>query len=144
MEPLFADTNIFGIAVDPGDDRREAVWETLDTVAAGTTSLASADLVLTEIRENPHGPTRKKELELYRLLVDDTYPLDETAERAAERLEQAADLGIVDAQLVAIAAVNGCTFWSGDQRLLNEENVEVISRVLSEEFQDVSFSYRIE
>jgi hypothetical protein len=76
---LFADTNIFGIAVDPGDERRLSVWNTLEEVATGDTLLTSAGLVLKEMKENPHKPTREKELELYNILVNDTYALEDEA-----------------------------------------------------------------
>jgi len=50
MEKLFADTNIFGIAVDRNDKRRESVWKTLDRVASGEVELHIAQIVVDEIK----------------------------------------------------------------------------------------------
>ena len=41
MEKLFADTNIFGIAVDRDDSRRVSVWRILERVASGVVELHS-------------------------------------------------------------------------------------------------------
>ena len=51
MEKLFADTNIFGIAVDREDSRRESVWRILKRVASGEVELHTAQIVVEEIKE---------------------------------------------------------------------------------------------
>ena len=51
MEKLFADTNIFGIAVDREDSRRESVWRILERVASGEVALHTAQIVVGEIKQ---------------------------------------------------------------------------------------------
>ena len=51
MEKLFADTNIFGIAVDREDSRRESVWRILERVASVEVELHTAQIVVEEIKE---------------------------------------------------------------------------------------------
>nr|CBH39732.1 hypothetical protein BSM_32110 [uncultured archaeon] len=51
MEKLFADTNIFGIAVDREDSRRESVWRILERVATGEVELHTAQIVVGEIKQ---------------------------------------------------------------------------------------------
>jgi predicted nucleic acid-binding protein len=51
MEKLFADTNIFGIAVDREDSRRESVWRILKRVASGEVELHTAQIVVEEIKQ---------------------------------------------------------------------------------------------
>ena len=51
MEKLFADTNIFGIAVDREDSRRESVWRILKRVASGEVALHTAQIVVEEIKQ---------------------------------------------------------------------------------------------
>ncbi|NAT11384.1 hypothetical protein C4E22_07610 [ANME-1 cluster archaeon AG-394-G06] len=53
MEKLFADTNIFGIAVDREDSRRESVWRILKRVASGEVELHTAQIVVEEIKTKP-------------------------------------------------------------------------------------------
>lgn len=46
MERLFADTNIFGIAVDKKDERRVSVWKTIEEVASGEIELHTSQIVI--------------------------------------------------------------------------------------------------
>ncbi|KXB05657.1 hypothetical protein AKJ50_00325 [candidate division MSBL1 archaeon SCGC-AAA382A13] len=139
---LFADTNIFGIAVDSDDDRRRSVWETLDTVAAGEIELHTAQLVRKEIQENPHQHTREKELQLLENLSTKIHPFDMKAKELSEELERDTSLDVADSQIVSIAIVNGLTFWSGDLYLLREKTITKIDEVL--EGTEYSFQYKKE
>ena len=106
MEKLFADTNIFGIAVDRDDSRRESVWKTLEDVASGEVELHTAQIVVEEIKQNPHKPTREKELDLVENLITKVHDMDKKAEDLANKLENHTSLDVVDSQIVAISISN--------------------------------------
>jgi predicted nucleic acid-binding protein len=130
MERLFADTNIFGIAVDREDGRRESVWRILDKVASGKVELHTAQIVVDEIKQNPHKPTRKKELELVKNLATEIHDLDKKSEGLANKLENHSGLDVIDSQIVAITILNDLTFWSGDYYILREKTINEIKKVL--------------
>ncbi|KXB06185.1 hypothetical protein AKJ51_04090 [candidate division MSBL1 archaeon SCGC-AAA382A20] len=139
---LFADTNIFGIAVDSNDDRRKSVWETLDSVAAEEIELHTTKLVEEKIQENPHQPTREKELKLLENLTTKIHPFDEEAKELSEELERQTSLDVADSQIVSIAIINEITFWSGGLYLLREKTITEINEVLSEK--EYEFQYKKE
>lgn len=142
MEKLFADTNIFGIAVDRNDKRREPVWKTLNRVASGEVELHTAQIVIKEIKQNPHKPTREKELDLLKNLTVEIHDMDKKAEGLADKLENHSSLDVVDSQIVAIAVSNGLTFWSGDYYILRKKTVDEIKEVLKNS--EYSFEYKKE
>lgn len=139
---LFADTNIFGIAVDKDDDRRESVWESMNAVASGENELHTAKLVREEIQDNPHQPTRKKELQLLKSLSTKIHSFDMKAKELSRELEGETSLDVADSQIVSIAIVNGLTFWSGDLYLLNDKTITEISEVLAGK--EYNFQYKKE
>ncbi len=139
---LFADTNIFGIAVDRDDDRRKSVWETFDKIAIGEIELHTTELVDREIQENPHQPTRDKELQLLENLSTKIHSFDEEAKKLSRELEGPTGLDMADSEIVSVAIVNGLTFWSGDLYLLNEKTVTEINEVLDGKKYD--FQYKKE
>lgn len=144
MEKLFADTNIFGIAVDSDEDRRESVWDTLDEVSNGEYKFITSEIVLSEIEDNPHKPTRKKEQELVDATVDEIVELSEDIIELSDKLVDEVSLGIIDSQILATAILNECIFWTGDYELLNQETTEEISDVLEEFDPELEFQYKIE
>ncbi|MFB6158047.1 MAG: type II toxin-antitoxin system VapC family toxin [Candidatus Nanohalobium sp.] len=144
MNKLFADTNIFGIAVDLEEDRRESVWHTLDEVSNGEYQFFTSEIVLAEIEDNPHKPTREKEKELVEATVDEIVELSEDIIELSDKLVDEVNLGIIDSQILATAILNECTFWTGDYELLNQETVEEISDVLEDFDSGLEFQYRIE
>lgn len=144
MENLFADTNIFGIAVDSEDDRRENVWETLDQVSNGVYKFFTSEIVLAEIQENPHQPTREKEEGLADTVVDEVLELSEDVIELSDKLVEEAGIGIIDSQILATAVLNECIFWTGDYELLNEETVAEITEVVKEFDSELEFEYMIE
>ena len=130
MEKLFADTNIFGIAVDREDSRRESVWRILGRVAFGEVELHTAKLVVEEINQNPHESTKEKELELVENLTREIHDRDKKAEDLANKLLSHTSLDVVDSLIVAMAISNGLTFWSGDRYILREKVINEIKQVL--------------
>jgi len=143
MEKLFADTNIFGIAVDRDDKRRKSVWETLDRIAKGEVELHTAKIVVDEIKQNPHKPTMEKELSLVGNMVTSVHDLNKKTEDLGRKLENHTTLDVVDSQIVTIAISNGLTFWSGDHHILREKTINEINEVLKE-YPEYSFKYRKE
>lgn len=144
MENLFADTNIFGIAVDSEDERREDVWDTLDQVSNEDYRLFTSEIVLAEIQENPHKLTREKEEDLVDIVVDEVLELSEDVIELSDRLVEEAGVGIIDSQILATAVLNECIFWTGDYELLNEETVTEITKVVEEFDSELEFEYIIE
>lgn len=144
MENLFADTNIFGIAVDSEDDRREDVWATLDQVSNEDYRFFTSEIVLAEIQENPHRLTREKEEDLVDIIVDEVLELSEDVIELSDRLVEEVDIGIIDSQILATAVLNECIFWTGDYELLNEETVTEITKVVEEFDSELEFEYMIE
>lgn len=144
MDRLLVDTNIFGIAVDKQDSRRASVWKTLSKVAFGERELFVASIVIEEIKKNPHKITMKKELELVENLVSKTFGFTLEAKQLAGVLEEKAGLGVVDAQIVAVAIVNDLVFWSGDRRILRAKTLEDINNLLSRENLHYSFRFKKE
>ena len=143
MEKLFADTNIFGIAVDRDDKRRKSVWEALDRIAKEEVELHTAKIVVDEIKQNPHKPTMEKELSLVGNMVTSVHDLNKKTEDLGKKLENHTTLDVVDSQIVAIAISNGLTFWSGDHYILREKTINEINEVLKE-YPEYSFKYRKE
>lgn len=144
MENLFADTNIFGIAVDSEDDRREDVWATLDQVSNEDYRFFTSEIVLAEIQDNPHKLTREKEEDLVDIVVDDVLELSEDVIELSDKLVEEAGIGIIDSQILATAVLNECIFWTGDYELLNEETVVEITEVVEEFDSELEFEYMIE
>ncbi len=130
MKKVFADTNIFGIAVDRDDSRRESVWRTLERVASGEVELHTAQIVVEEIKQNPHKPTREKELNLVKNLTTEIHDMGKKAEDLANKLQNHTGLDVVDSQIVALAILNGLIFWSGDRYILREKVINEIKEVL--------------
>ena len=130
MEKLFADTNIFGIAVDREDSRRESVWRILKRVASGEVELHTAQIVVEEIKQNPHKPTREKELNLVKNLTTKIHDMDKKAEDLANKILNHTGLDVVDSQIVALAILNGLILWSGDRYILREKVINEIKEVL--------------
>ena len=143
MEKLFADTNIFGIAVDREDSRRESVWRILERVASGEVELHTAKLVVKEINQNPHESTKEKELELVENLTREIHDRDKKAEDLANKLLSHTSLDVVDSLIVALAISNGLTFWSGDRYILREKVINEIKQVLKKH-PDYTFKYKKE
>jgi len=144
MKGLLADTNIFGIAVDRKDGRRNSVWQTLEKIASGKIKLYVAKIVIDEIKKNPHKFTMRKEMELVNNLVAGVLDLSPKAKKLADLLEKRTSLDVVDAQIVAIAIVNNLVFWSGDRRILREKTISEIKKALKETNIPYSFSYKRE
>ena len=144
MDRLLADTNIFGIAVDRLDSRRLPVWRTLGKVASGKLELFVADIVIAEIKRNPHKATLKKELALVNGLVSKVFGFGREAKRVAVVLEKKAGLDVVDARIVAIAVVNDLVFWSGDRRILKGKTVKEINSLLGKAGLPYTFKYKRE
>lgn len=140
MEKLLADTNIFGIAVDRNDKRRKSVWKILDRAASGEVELHVAQIVVEEIKQNPHKPTLKKELELVENLTTEIHGLDNKSEKLADKLENNTCLDVIDSRIIAIAVSNGLTFWSGDYGILREKTINEIKEVL-EKYPEYAFEY---
>jgi len=130
MKKVFADTNIFGIAVDRDDSRRESVWRTLERVASGEVELHTAQIVVEEIKQNPHKPTREKELNLVKNLTTKIHDMDKKAEDLANKILNHTGLDVVDSQIVALAILNGLILWSGDRYILREKVINEIKEVL--------------
>jgi len=143
MEKLFADTNIFGIAVDRDDSRRESVWRILKMVASGEVELHTAQIVVEEIKQNPHEPTREKELDLVENLTTEIHDMDKKAEDLANRLLNHTGLDVVDSLIVALAISNGLIFWSGDRYILREKVINEIKQVLKKH-SEYAFKYKKE
>ena len=143
MKKLFAGTNIFGIAVDREEGRRESVWEILGRAATGELELHTAQIVVEEIKQNPHKPTREKELELVENLTTEIHNTDKRAEDLAEELLNLTGLDVVDSLIVALAISNGLIFWSGDRHILREKVIKEIKEVLKKH-PEYSFKYRKE
>jgi len=143
MEKLFADTNIFGIAVDRADSRRESVWRILKMVASGEVELHTAQIVVEEIKQNPHEPTREKELDLVENLTTEIHDMDKKAEDLANRLLNHTGLDVVDSLIVALAISNGLIFWSGDRYILREKVINEIKQVLKKH-SEYAFKYKKE
>ena len=143
MEKLFADTNIFGIAVDSEDSRRESVWRILKRVASGEVELHTAQMVVEEIKQNPHEPTREKELDLVENLTTEIHDMDKKAEDLANKLLNHTGLDVVDSLIVALAISNGLIFWSGDRYILREKVINEIKRVLKKH-SEYAFKYKKE
>ncbi|MFB6180361.1 MAG: type II toxin-antitoxin system VapC family toxin [Candidatus Nanohalobium sp.] len=144
MDKLFADTDIFGIAVDPDEDRRESVWDTLDEVSNGKYKFFTSEIVLAEIEDNTHKTTREKEKELIDATVDEIVELSEDIIELSDKLVNEVNLGIIDSHILATAILNECTFWTGDYELLNQETTEEIRDVLEEFDRELEFHYKIE
>ena len=130
MKKVFADTNIFGIAVDRDDSRRESVWRTLERVASGEVELHTAQIVVEEIKQNPHKPTMEKELNLVKNLTTKIHDMDKKAEDLANKILNHTGLDVVDSQIVALAILNGLILWSGDRYILREKVINEIKEVL--------------
>ena len=143
MEKLFADTNIFGIAVDREDSRRGSVWRILERVASGEVELHTAQIVVEEIKQNPHEPTREKELSLVENLTTEIHDTDKRAEDLANKLLNHTGLDVVDSQIVALAISNGLIFWSGDRYILREKVINEIKEVLKKH-PEYTFKYKKE
>jgi predicted nucleic acid-binding protein len=143
MEKLFADTNIFGIAVDRDDSRRESVWRILEKVASGKVELHTAQIVVEEIKQNPHEPTREKELDLVENITTEIYDMNKKAEDLANKLLDYTGLDVVDSQIVALAISNGLIFWSGDRYILREKVINEIKEVLKKH-PEYTFKYKKE
>ena len=143
MEKLFADTNIFGIAVDRDDSRRESVWRILERVASGEMELHTAQIVVEEIKQNPHKPTREKELDLVKNLTTEIHDTDKRAEDLANKLLNHTGLDVVDSLIVALAISNGLIFWSGDRYILREKVINEIKEVLKKH-PEYTFKYKKE
>ena len=143
MEKLFADTNIFGIAVDSEDSRRESVWRILKRVASGEVELHTAQMVVEEIKQNPHEPTREKELDLVENLTTEIHDMDKKAEDLANKLLNHTGLDVVDSLIVALAISNGLIFWSGDRYILREKVINEIKQVLKKH-SEYAFKYKKE
>jgi len=144
MERFLADTNIFGIAVDPEDDRRESVWETLERILKEEDSFLTSRTVLAEIEDNPHKPTRTEEKELVDVTVDEKLELSEDVIELSDKLVEEADIGMIDAQILATAILNECIFWTGDHELLNKHTIKQIKQALEEFDPKLELQYRIE
>ncbi len=143
MEKLFADTNIFGIAVDREDSRRGSVWRILERVASGEVELHTAHIVVEEIKQNPHEPTREKELSLVENLTTEIHDTDKRAEDLANKLLNHTGLDVVDSLIVALAISNGLIFWSGDRYILREKVINEIKEVLKKH-PEYTFKYKKE
>ena len=143
MEKLFADTNIFGIAVDRNDSRRESVWRILERVASVEVELHTAQIVVEEIKQNPHEPTREKELDLVENLTTEIHDMNKKAEDLANKLLDHTGLDVVDSQIVALAISNGLIFWSGDRYILREKVINEIKEVLKKH-PEYTFKYKKE
>jgi len=143
MEKLFADTNIFGIAVDRDDSRRESVWRTLERVASGEVELHTAQIVVEEINQNPHKPTKEKELDLVKTLATEICELDKKTEDLANKLLDSTGLDVVDSQIVALAISNGSIFWSGDRYILRDKIINEIKEVFKRQ-SEYTFKYKKE
>lgn len=143
MKKLFADTNIFGIAVDRDDKRRKSVWKTLHKVAEEKIELHTAKIIVDEIKQNPHKPTMEKEMSLVENMVTAAHDLNKKAENLAKKLENHSSLDVVDSQIVAIAISNNLTFWSGDYYILREKTINEINDVLKD-YPRYVFKYRKE
>lgn len=143
MKRLFADTNIFGIAVDRKDERRLSVWKIMDDVASGEIELHTAQIVIKEIKRNPHKTTMEKELDLVENLVTQIHDLDKEARNLAVKLEQIAGLDVVDSQIVALSITNDLMFWSGDRYILREKCINEIKDVLKD-YPKYNFKYKKE
>ena len=143
MEKLFADTNIFGIAVDREDSRRGSVWRILERVASGEVELHTAQIVVEEIKQNPHEPTREKELSLVENLTTEIHDTDKRAEDLANKLLNHTGLDVVDSLIVALAISNGLIFWSGDRYILREKVINEIKEVLKKH-PEYTFKYKKE
>ncbi|GEM_PF-5795099 len=139
---LLADTNIFGIAVDPKDKRRKSVWKTLGKVASEKMELNVAEITIEEIKENPHQPTKEKELKLLKLLITNTYSINPEIKNLSRRLETHTTLEPIDAQIVATAIINNQTFWSGDYYILREKTINQIKQILKQT--NYTFKYKKE
>ncbi|MFB6209761.1 MAG: type II toxin-antitoxin system VapC family toxin [Candidatus Nanohaloarchaea archaeon] len=144
MQELFADTNIFGIAVDPEDDRRSDVWEELEKVSNGEKKLITSGLTISEIEDNPHEETREKEMDLLEILTDEKVELSEDVIELSEKLEKEAGIGVVDSQILASAILREAVFWTGDRNLMNEQNIEKLHDALDKFDSDLELNYRIE
>lgn len=144
MDKILADTNIFGIAVDPEDERRESVWNTLEQVSNGEYKLFTSGIVLAEIEDNPHKPTREKEKELVDITVDEVIKISEDVIELSDKLVDEASLGIIDSQILASAILNEYKFWTGDHELLNPETIKEINNVLEEFDPELELNYKIE
>jgi len=143
MEKLFADTNIFGIAVDREDSRRGSVWRILEKVASGEVELHTAQIVVEEIKQNPHEPTREKELSLVKNLTTEIHDTDKRAEDLANKLLNHTGLDVVDSLIVALTISNGLIFWSGDRYILREKVINEIKEVLKKH-PEYTFKYKKE
>ena len=143
MEKLFADTNIFGIAVVREDSRRGSVWRILEKVASGEVELHTAQIVVEEIKQNPHEPTREKELSLVENLTTEIHDTDKRAEDLANKLLNNTGLDVVDSLIVALAISNGLIFWSGDRYILREKVINEIKEVLKKH-PEYTFKYKKE
>jgi len=143
MEKLFADTNIFGIAVDREDSRRGSVWRILEKVASGEVELHTAQIVVEEIKQNPHEPTREKELSLVENLTTEIHDTDKRAEDLANKLLNHTGLDVVDSLIVALAISNVLIFWSGDRYILREKVINEIKEVLKKH-PEYTFKYKKE
>ena len=143
MEKLFADTNIFGIAVDRVDSRRESVWRILERVASVEVELHTAQIVVEEIKQNPHEPTREKELELVENLTTEIHNMNKKVEDLANKLLNHTGLDVVDSRIVALAISNGLIFWSGDRYILREKVINEIKEVLKKH-PEYTFKYKKE
>lgn len=143
MEKLFADTNIFGIAVDRDDSRRESVWRILEKVVSGEVELHTAQIVVEEIKQNPHEPTKEKELDLVENLTTEIHDMNKKAEDLANKFLNYTGLDVVDSQIVALAIPNGLIFWSGDRYILREKAINEIKQVLKKH-PEYTFKYKKE
>ncbi len=143
MEKLFADTNIFGIAVVREDSRRGSVWRILEKVASGEVELHTAQIVVEEIKQNPHEPTREKELSLVENLTTEIHDTDKRAEDLANKLLNHTGLDVVDSLIVALAISNVLIFWSGDRYILREKVINEIKEVLKKH-PEYTFKYKKE
>ncbi len=143
MEKLFADTNIFGIAVDRDDSRRESVWRILEKVASGEVELHTAQIVVEEIKQNPHEPTKEKELDLVENLTTEIHDMNKKAEDLANKFLNYTGLDVVDSLIVALAISNGLISWSGDRYILREKVINEIKQVLKKH-PEYTFKYKKE
>ena len=105
--------------------------------------LHTAQIVVEEIKQNPHKPTREKELDLVKNLTTEIHDMDKKAEDLANKLLNHTGLDVVDSLIVALAISNGLIFWSGDRYILREKVIKEINEVLKKH-PEYTFKYKKE
>ena len=115
----------------------------MERVASGVVELHTAQIVVEEIKKNPHKPTREKELDLVKNLTTEIHDLDKKAEDLANKLLNHTGLDVVDSMIVALAITNGLIFWSGDRYILREKVINEIKEVLKKH-PEYTFKYKKE